>query len=161
MIFWWICGEKVVSRSYSSAILGQPPAKSIYLHIVSVCFHMIIETLSGCNRNHTAHWPIVVVQSPSRVRLFVTPWTAAHQVSLSFTISQSLLKLMSIQSVMLSNSLILCHPLLFLPSIFPGIRIFFNELAVCIRWPKYCSFSFSFSISPSSEYSRLTSLKID
>ena len=87
------------------------------------------------------------VQSLSRVRLFVTPWTAACQASLPITNSQSLLKLMSIESVMPSNHLILCHSLLLLPSIFPSIRVFSNELVLCIRWPKY--WSFSFSISPS------------
>ena len=76
---------------------------------------------------------LTVVQSPSRVQLFVTPWTAAHQATLSFTISQSVLKLMSLESVMTSNHLILCCPLLLLPSIFPSIRIFSNELALCIR----------------------------
>ena len=81
----------------------------------------------------------VVVQSPSRVQLFTTPWTAACQTSLSFTISQSLLKLMSIESVMPSSHLILHHPLLLLPSIFPSIRVFSNELAICIRQPKYWS----------------------
>ena len=105
------------------------------------------------------HDMIIVIQSLSPVRLFVTPWTAAHQVSLSFTISQSLLKLMSIESVMPSNHLILCHPLLPLPSIFPSIRVFSNELAVCIRWPKYQNFNFS--ISPSSENSGLISFRID
>ena len=89
----------------------------------------------------------------------MTPWTAAHQASLSFTISQSLLKLMSIESVMPSNHLILCRPLLLLPSIFPSIRICSNELALSIRWPKY--WSFSFSISPSKEYSGLISFRID
>ena len=79
----------------------------------------------------------VVLQSQSHVRLFVTPWTAAHQASLSFTISQSLLKLMSIESVMPSNHLILCCPLLLQPSIFPSIRVFSNESALCMRWPKY------------------------
>ena len=83
--------------------------------------------------------------------LFVTPWTATFQASLSFTISQSLLKLMSIESVMPSNHLILCHPLLLLPSIFPSIMVFSNESALRIRWPKY--WSFSFSISSSKEYS--------
>ena len=102
---------------------------------------------------------IVVVQSLSRVQLFVTPWNAAHQASLSFTISQSLLKLMSIESVMLSNHLLLCSPLLLLPSIFPSIKVFSNESALCIRWPKY--WSFSFSISPSNEYSGLISFRID
>ena len=89
----------------------------------------------------------------------VTPRTAARQASLSFTISQSLLRLMSIQSMMPSNHLILCHPLLFLPSIFPSIRVFSNESVLCIRWPKY--WSFSFSISPSNEYSGLISYRID
>ena len=83
--------------------------------------------------------------------LFATPWTAARQASLSITNSQSLLKLMSIMSVMPSNHLILCHPLLLLPSIFPSIRVFSNESVLCIRWPKY--WSFSFSISPPNEYS--------
>ena len=86
------------------------------------------------------------------------PWTAAHQAPLSFTIPQSLLKLMSIESVSPSNRLILCHPLL-LPSVLPSIRVFSSELALHIRWPKYRSFSFS--ISPSSEYSGLISFRID
>ena len=98
------------------------------------------------------------VQSLSRVQLFATPWTAAYQVSLSITNSQSLLRLMSIESVMPSNRFILCHPLL-LPSIFPSIRVFSNESALCIRWPKY--WSFSFSISPSNEYSGLISFRMD
>ena len=102
---------------------------------------------------------VVVVQSLSHVWLFVTPWTAACQASLSITISQSLLKLMSIESVMPSNHFILCHPFLLLPSIFPSIRVFSNELALHIRWLKY--WRFSFSISPSSEYSGLISFKID
>ena len=93
------------------------------------------------------------------VRLFVTPQTAAHQASLSFTISWSLLKLMSIESMMPFNHLILCYPLLLLPSIFPSIRVFSNESALCIRWPKY--WSFSFSISPSNENSGLISFRMD
>ena len=102
------------------------------------------------------------VQSLSRVRLFATPWTAAHQASLSLTNSWSLPKLMSIESVHLSmpfKHLILCRPLLLLPSIFPSIMIFSNESVLCIRWPKY--WSFSFSISPSNEYSGLISFRID
>ena len=93
----------------------------------------------------------------SRVPLFATPWTAARQASLSFTFSWSLLKLMSIESMMPSNHLILCRPLLLLPSVFPRIRVFSIESAVCIRWPKYWNFSFS----PSNEYSGLISFKID
>ena len=95
----------------------------------------------------------------SRVRLFATPWTAAHQTSLSISNSWSLLKLMSIDSVMPSNHLILCHPLLLEPSIIPSIRVFSNESALCIRWPKY--WSFSFSISPSNEYLGLISFTMD
>ena len=100
--------------------------------------------------------PFSSVQSLSRVRLFATPWTAACQASLSITNSRSLLKLISIKSVMPSNHLILCHPLL-LPSVLPSIRVFSNESVLPIRWPNY----WSFSISPSNEYSRLISFRID
>ena len=99
------------------------------------------------------------VQLLSRVQLFVTPRTAACQASLSITKSQSLLKLMSMESVMPSNHLILCHPLLLLPSIFPSIKVFSNESVLCIRWPKYSSFSSD--ISPSNEYSGLISFRMD
>ena len=102
---------------------------------------------------------ITVVQSLSCVQLFKTPWKAARQASLSFTISLSLFKLMSIESMMPSNHLIFCRPLLLLPSIFPSIRVFSSESALHIRWPKY--WTFSFSISPSSEYSRLISFRAD
>ena len=124
---------------------------------------------SGCWLEAVAKWNgfqlftpaallVVIVQSLSCVWLFVTPWTAAHQASLSFTISQSLLILMSIESVMPSNHLILCHlilchPLLLL-SIFPSNRVFSNESILCMRWPKY----WSFSISPSNGYWRLISM---
>ena len=99
------------------------------------------------------------VQLLSRVPLFATLWTAAHQASLSITNSRSILKLMSIESVMPSNHLILCHPLLLPPSVFPSIMVFSSESVLCIRWPK--CWSFSFSISPSNEYSQLISFKID
>ena len=102
---------------------------------------------------------VVVVQSLSRVRLFAIPWTAARQVSLSITNSRSLLRFMSIESVMPSSHLILCYPLLLPPSIFPSIRVFYNESVLCIRWPKY--WSFSFSISPPSESSGLISFRFD
>ena len=101
----------------------------------------------------------VVIQLLSRVWLFATPWTAVCQVFLSFTVSQNLLRFISIESVMPSNHLILCRPLLLLPSIFPSIRVFSNESALHIRWPKY--WHFSFSISPSKEYSGLISYRID
>ena len=97
----------------------------------------------------------VVAQLLSYVQLFATPWTAACQASLSFTVSWSLLSFMPIESVMLSNHLILCCPFLLLPSIFPSIRVFSNESSLCIRWQRY--WSFSFSISPSNEYSGLIS----
>ena len=102
---------------------------------------------------------LVVVQSINRVQLFVTPRTGARQASLSFTISQSLRKFLSIESVMPSNYFFLCRPLFLLPSVFPSIRVFSNELAVFIRWSKY--WSFSFSNSPSNEYSGLISFRID
>ena len=102
---------------------------------------------------------VVVVQSLSHIWLFVTPWTAAHQALLSFTISHSLLKIMSIESMMPSNHLILCRPLLLLPSIFPNIRVFSNESVLLIRWPKYCSFCFS--ISSFNEYSEMISFMMD
>ena len=102
---------------------------------------------------------LVSVQSLSRVWLFVTAWTAARQASLSITYSRSWLKLMSIESVMPSNHLILCHPLLLLPAIFPSIRVFSNESILRIRWPKY--WSFSFSVSPFNEYSGLISFRMD
>ena len=112
-------------------------------------------------RSHQAPWSsqFSSVQLPSCVRLFVTPWTAARQASLSITISRGLLKLTSIESVMPSTHLILCRPLLFLPSIFSSIRGFSNESVLCIRWPKY--WSFSFIISPSNEYSGLISFRMD
>ena len=99
----------------------------------------------------------VAFQLLSHVWLFATPWTAAHQASLPFTISQSLLKLMSIESMIPPNHLIFCHPLLLLPSVFPSSRVFSNELALLIRWLKYWRFSFS----PSNEYSGLVSFRIN
>ena len=109
--------------------------------VFQICWHNERKTL------------ISSVQSLSHVRLLVTPWIAAHQASLSITNSHSLLKLISIESVKPSNHLILCRPLLFLPSIFPSIRVFSNESVLCSRWPKY--WSFSFGVSTSNEYSKL------
>ena len=105
------------------------------------------------------HGQFSSVQSLSCVQLFETPWTAAHQASLSITNSWSLLKLVSIESVMPSNHLILCHPLLLPPAIFPSIRVFSNELALLIIWPKY--WSFSFNTSPSNEHPGLISFRMD
>ena len=113
----------------------------------------------GCVCVHTRkeRFKIVVVQSLSRVRIFATPWTAAHQASLSITSSQSPPKPMSIESVMPSNHLILCRPLLLLPSIFPSTRVFSNQSVLHIRCPK----NWSFSVSPSNEYSGLISFRMD
>ena len=110
-------------------------------------------------RSKCFHLFVISVQSLSRVQLFVTPWTAKRQTSLSITNSQSLLQLMSIELVKPSNHLILCCPLLPLPSIFPSIRVFPTESVLCLRWPKY--WSFSFSISPSNVYSGLISFRTD
>ena len=104
-------------------------------------------------------WPVSSIQSLSHVRLFATSWTAARQASLSITKSLSLHKRMPIESVMPSKHIILCHPLLLPPSIFPSVRVFSNESALCIRWPKYRSFSFN--ISPSNEYWGLISFRMD
>ena len=138
-------------------------------YLVSLNFNLSSEQPP---RQHQSHWEFreseagsvgrcgfSSVQSLSRVRLFMTPWTAACQASLSITNSWSLLKLVSIELVMPSNHLILCRPLLLLPSIFPSIRVFSSESALHIRWPK--DYSFSFSISPFNEHSGLISFRID
>jgi len=115
--------------------------------------------VSLCARQCSRCWKlVVVVQLLSHVQLFVTPWTAACQASLSFALSWSLLKFMSVESVMLSNHLILCCPLLVLSSVFPSVKVFSSELALLIRWPEY--WSFSFNISPSNEYSGLISFRL-
>ena len=118
--------------------------------------HMCIHTHTHTHTHTHIHSS---VQSLSCVRFFATPWTTACQASLSFTNSRSLLKLMSMELVMPSNHLILCRTLLLLPSTLPRIRVYSNESVICIRWPKY--WSFSFSISPSNEYSGLTSFRMD
>ena len=110
--------------------------------------------------DNSVHFSCSVLSQVEKCSLFVTPWTAARQASLSITISRSLLKLMSVKSVMPSNHLILCCPLL-LPSICPSIRVFSNKSVLHIRWPKYWSFSFSFSIGPSNEHSGLISFRMD
>ena len=127
-----------------------------------ICYHSVTRQAPlSMELSRQEYWSgsVSSVQSLSHVQLFVTPWTAAHQASLSITNSQSLLKLMSIESVMPSNYLILCHPLLLPPSIFPSIRVFSNGSVLLIRWPKY--WSFSFNISPSNEYSGLISFRMD
>ena len=126
---------------------------SFVIHLIKLSLHY---KDSG---NLVMIYYVVVVQLLSHVLLFATPWTSPCQASLSFIISQSLLKLISIESVMPSNHLILCHPLLPLPSVFPSIRVFSYGSTLCIMWPKY--WSFIFSISPSNEYSGLISSRID
>ena len=129
------------------------------IYFLSTCFELFLSIhIEKELLVHIINIAIIVAQSLSHVWLSVIPWTAACQVSLSFTISWSLLKLMWIESVMPSNHLILCWSLLILPSIFPSIRVFSSELALCIRGPKY--WSFSFSISPSKEYSGRCPLRL-
>ena len=137
----------------------------MYLHILhvegaSICFSHFVKGVYWYTFREGMHNVTTSsVQSLSHVQLFATLWTAAHQASLSITNSLSLFKLMSIESVVPSNHLILCRPLVFLPSIFPSIRVFSNESALHIRWPKY--WTFSFSISPFNEYSGLISFRMD
>ena len=136
--------------------------KSSLIIAVKCYVNFILNTTLAASRQVLVHVFLLLftsVQSLSHVRLFATPWIAARQASLSITNSRSSLKLMSIKSVMPSSHLILCHPLLLLPSIFPSIRVFSNELALRIRWPKY--WSFSFSIIPSNKYSGLVSFRMD
>ena len=130
-----------------------------FAHPRNIYVWQIYIVTSWTGTTFLTQWIYVVVQLLSHVWFFATPWTAAHQASLSVTISQSLLRCMSIESVMSSNHLILCCPLLLLPSIFPSIRVFSNESVLRIRWPK--DWSFSFSINPFSEYSGLISFRMD
>ena len=118
-----------------------------------------VALLCTWNYHNSVNWLFSSVQLLSRVWLFATPWTAAHQASISITNCWSLPKPMSIESVMLSSHLILCCPLILLPPIPPSIRVFSNESTLCVRWPKYLSFSFS--ISPSNEYPGLISFRMD
>ena len=137
-------GERNGSTTYSLALVSQTNFSTT---VRAILFFSHSSTSLTCGLLFSS------VQSFSQVQLFMTPWTAAHQASLSITNSQSLLKPMSIESVMPSNHLILCRPLLLQPSIFTNIRVFPNESVLLIRWPKYWSVSFSFS--PSNEYSGL------
>ena len=138
---------------------------NVLIIFFSLCFQVLSERKKKVTKCYFSSFVclfwllVVVVQSLSCVWLFANPWTAACQASLSTTNSQSLLKLVSIESVMSSNLLILCHPLLLWLSIFPSISIFPSESVFCIRWPKY--WNFSFSISPSNEYSGLISFRMD
>ena len=133
----WDCFTATTAQSHCGCIIAK-----LLLHLAVKC-----NNIPASVYQHTPS----SVQLLSRIRLFASLWMAARQTSLSFTISWNLLTFMSIESVMPSNHLILCHPLLLLPSVFPSIKVFSNESALLIRWPKY--WSFSFSISPSNEYS--------
>ena len=157
--------KKVCSKSFTNYNWTFFPSGisrfNVFSHTCGISMNNIInisqKTASySCLHEHVIN---IVVQPLSCVQLFVTLWTAAHQASLSFTISPSLLKLMSIESMMPSNYLILCPPLLLLPSVFHRIRVFPNESGLRIRWPMY--WSFSFSVSPSNEYTRLISFTVD
>ena len=143
--------DQIITTTYRLSII----CLSTDLSVLAV----IIYLPTCCSVAKPTYLPIISVQSLSCVQLFATPWTAARQASLSITNSWSLLKLMSIESVMPSNHLILYRPLLLLPSIFPSIRVFSSGSVLCIRWPKY--WSFSFSISPSNGYSGLISFRMD
>ena len=148
---WWPCPAQSLEGTEPSIWRAWP--RNLNLEGKTLCFF----TGKWSKRDITLRWHICCCSvAKSHVQHFVTPWTAAHQASLSFIISYSLPKLMSIESVRPSNHLILWHPLPLLPSIFPSIRVFSNGSALHIRWPKY--WSFSFSISTCNEYSRLISL---
>ena len=135
---------------------GRPlPSPCVLTDVPSVGVSVLVPS----SYKDISHFGLVVVQSLSHVQLLVTPWTAACQARLSFIISQSLFRFMSIESVISSNHLILCRPLLLLPSTFSSIRVFANESALRIRWPKY--WSFSFSVRPSNEYSGFVSFRMD
>ena len=144
-------GRALIKGIY--VLIKEAPESSLTLSMVSG--HSKKTAIHRLGSRSSVHFSSV--KSLSRVRLFVTPWTAASQASLSTTNSWRLPKIMSIESVIPSNHFILCCPLLLLPSIFPSIRVFSNESALCIRWPKY----WSFSISPSNEYSGLISFRIE
>jgi len=149
----WLMAQMVSQQTWRSKI-GRLESKVYGKYILNGLTGVTVKTWV-----FVPHVQFTSVLSPSRVQLFATPWTAVNQASLSITNSQSLLKLMAIESVMPSNHLILCRPLLLLPSIFPSTRVFSYESVLRIRWPKY--WSFSFNISPSNEHSGLISYRMD
>ena len=152
MYNWYMC-IYVHTHVYTSNL------HNFIVYYTYIILYIIYIYISQIVKNHFGALFDGSVQLLSHVQLFATPWTAAHQASLSITNSRSSLKLMSIELVIPSNHLILCRPLLLLPSIFPSIRVFSKKSVLCIRWPKY--WSFSFSISPSNEYSGLISFRMD
>ena len=167
---WWWTGRPCMLQFMGSQRVGHDWATELnwrnYIQILwSDCILSLVKLLKGKLKLLEIRWGLkfsslrgyVVVQSLDHVWLFVTPWNAAFQASLSSTIAWSLLKFMSIDSMRLSNHLILCFPLILLPSIFPSIRVFSNVSAVHIKWPEF----WNLSISPSNEYSGLISFRID
>jgi len=162
LVFWQCLGTVMAPPGVSFHLLIQDQGLVLSAILVPLILMGLCWAMSFFQKLCPAPFPPITVSSVqllSRVWLFATPWTTAHQVSLCVTNSQSLLKLMSIESVMPFNHLILCHPLLLLPSIFPRIRVFSNESVLRIRWPKY--WSFSFNISPSNEHPGLISFRMD
>ena len=157
----WICFSPDLSYVLISPFEILPYHNCVSFTPRSLVTHvsLLLIYIHPPNKCWTPKTLCALVQLLSHVQLFVTPWIAIHQARLSSNVSGSLLKYMFIELVMLSKHLILCHSFLPLPSIFPSIRVFSNELALHIRWPKYRSFSFS--ISPSNEYSELISFRID
>ena len=153
------CGLIICNKTFNiqNPQAGPKVILSCSYHCLSSPFHHLENFKILLGALHTYFELLLLLLT--HVRLFAAPWTAARQASLSFTIPWSLLKLMSIKLVMPSNHLVLCHPLLFLPSIFPSIRDFSKESALRIRWPKY--WSFSFSVSPSNEHRGLISFRMD
>ena len=151
--------EHCLTTKITKCVPFPPPFSDCsFFPIYNLSFEMLVLSLI-LKLLRNLQWLHNSVQLLSRVRLFATPWTAACQASLSTTNSRSLTKRMAIESVMPSNHLILCHPLLLLPTIFPSISVFSNESTLWIRWPKY--WSFSFNISPSSEHPGLISFRMD
>ena len=150
---WCYCSNGHIGHDFLNQKMEvMAPSSKTFVSIIGLIYNSS-STMPGIQQMFSS------VQLLSHVQLFATLWTAGQQASLSITNSQSSLKLMSIESVMPSNHLILCRPLLFRPAIFPSIRVFSNESVLCIRWPKYCSFSFSISLS--NDYSGLISFRID
>ena len=161
---WCVPATSQKVRLTSKALQQQiwPVPSRILFENIGYCY-IFFKSMAWLSKIQTSFWDvnqrIRSVQLLSHVRLFEIPWTTAHQASLSITNCQSAPKPMSIELVMPSNHLILCHPLLLPPSIFPSIRVFSSESALCIRWPRY--WSFSFNISPSSEHPGLISFRMD
>ena len=160
-VLYWVVGwaEGDILPALIAEITVTITTSIITAAVISLFYYLLATMLTTIYLIFLLIFTMILLLFNHCVRLFMTPRTVAHQALLSSTISRSLLKFMSIESEMLSNRLILCHPLLLLPSIFPSIRVFSNKSALSINWPKY--WSFSFNISPPNEYSGLISFRID